>query len=95
MEARATDVLVGGQRYRIVSELPEEQLALLVTRLNASLEGLGPKAAQTASPAHRLTAVALDLLSELTQRERDARQLVAELRDALGRAENLEAARPT
>ena len=72
-EKRTVTLEIAGSKYRMTSDAEETHLLRLAELINERIEGLGPKAARTATPAQLLAVVALGLADDLitAESERD------------------------
>jgi cell division protein ZapA (FtsZ GTPase activity inhibitor) len=87
-EKRTVTLEIAGARYRMTSDADEQHLLRLAAVVNERMEGLGIRAARTASPAQMLAVVALGLADDLLTSEQRLGALEETTRKALQHAIN-------
>ncbi len=85
-EKRTVTLEIAGAKYRMTSDADEEHLARLAEMINERIDGLGPKAQRTATPAQLLAVVALGLADDLLSSERRRREIEDATRSAVQQA---------
>ena len=68
-EKRTVTLEIAGAKYRMTSDAEEDHLRRLAELINERIDGLGPKAQRTATPAQLLAVVALGLADDLLTAE--------------------------
>lgn len=85
-EKRTVTLEIAGAKYRMTSDADEEHLLELARIINDRIEGLGPKAQRTATPAQLLAVVALGLADDLLTADRRREEVEQVTRDAVSKA---------
>ena len=85
-EKRTVTLEIAGAKYRMTSDADEEHLLELARIINDRIEGLGPKAQRTATPAQLLAVVALGLADDLLTADRRREEVEQVTREAVGKA---------
>lgn len=85
-EKRTVTLEIAGAKYRMTSDADEEHLLELARIINDRIEGLGPKAQRTATPAQLLAVVALGLADDLLTADRRREEVEQVTRDAVTKA---------
>lgn len=83
---RTVTLEIAGAKYRMTSDADEEHLHRLAEMINERIEGLGPKAQRTATPAQLLAVVALGLADDLMTAEQRRVHVEQVTRDSVTRA---------
>lgn len=85
-EKRTVTLEIAGAKYRMTSDADEEHLLELARIINDRIEGLGPKAQRTATPAQLLAVVALGLADDLLTADRRREEVEQVTREAVSKA---------
>lgn len=85
-EKRTVTLEIAGAKYRMTSDADEEHLLELARIINDRIEGLGPKAQRTATPAQLLAVVALGLADDLLTADRRREEVEQVTREAVTKA---------
>lgn len=85
-DKRTVTLEIAGAKYRMTSDANEDHLLSLAELINERMDGLGPKAQRTATPAQLLAVVALGLADDLLTAERRRREVEQVTRDAITKA---------
>ena len=85
-EKRTVTLEIAGSKYRMTSDAEESHLMRLAELINERIEGLGPKAARTATPAQLLAVVALGLADDLITAETERDEMSSVTRQTIEKA---------
>ena len=85
-DKRTVTLEIAGAKYRMTSDADEEHLLELARIINDRIEGLGPKAQRTATPAQLLAVVALGLADDLLTADRRRAEVEEVTREAVTKA---------
>jgi cell division protein ZapA (FtsZ GTPase activity inhibitor) len=85
-DKRTVTLEIAGAKYRMTSDADEAHLHELARIINDRIDGLGPKAQRTATPAQLLAVVALGLADDLLSAERRREEVEQLTREAVTKA---------
>lgn len=83
---RTVTLDIAGARYRLSTDADEGHLKGLASIVNDRIAQLGPKAQRSAAPAQLLAVVALGLVEDLQEAQRQRAELEGLARDTISRA---------